>query len=240
MRRLQRNLTIEFISQETRIQPRLIKAMEEEDWKVFPARVYLEGFLRKYAALLGLDSADMMRRLAQSLGQPEKPLAIQPEVVRKEDPVKETEDSSRRSGGILILFGILLVAGVYFHNSGMTKSVFSRARVSPSPPPEPVAAPVAAPLSGHKFVVRAKQSVWTRVIVDGRVKFEGILPPGTEKLWTGESEFRLVTGYPAAVDVFADEEPLSVIEGGNAKLFRWPRDRSVPVSVNKSTGTLAP
>ncbi len=57
-RRRQKNYTLEMVSQETRISTRFLRALEEEKWQEFPAKVYMEGFLKKYAQFLALDGDD--------------------------------------------------------------------------------------------------------------------------------------------------------------------------------------
>ena len=80
-RRLQNNKTIEDVADATRIQAKFLKALEEERWAELPARVFLDGFLVKYAEFLGLDGQDLLRQLRQQLGQTDKPAFTNPEPV---------------------------------------------------------------------------------------------------------------------------------------------------------------
>ncbi len=80
-RRLQNNKTIEDVADATRIQAKFLKALEEERWAELPARVFLDGFLVKYAEFLGLDGKDLLRQLRQQLGQTDKPAFTNPEPV---------------------------------------------------------------------------------------------------------------------------------------------------------------
>ena len=58
--RLSRNVSLEEISNATRISVRYLTALEEEQMEVFPALVYLKGFLTQYARYLGLDPAKVV------------------------------------------------------------------------------------------------------------------------------------------------------------------------------------
>lgn len=53
--RLSREVSLEAISNATRISVRYLTAIEEEQMDVFPALVYLKGFLTQYARHIGLD-----------------------------------------------------------------------------------------------------------------------------------------------------------------------------------------
>jgi hypothetical protein len=54
------NFDLQTISAETRINPKILQAIEEEAREKFPPRVYLKGFLRSYARSLGLDPAPVV------------------------------------------------------------------------------------------------------------------------------------------------------------------------------------
>jgi cytoskeleton protein RodZ len=57
-----RNITLEEISQRTRISMRVLQALEEERWDELPADVYVRGFLRTYSRYLGLDENEVLVR----------------------------------------------------------------------------------------------------------------------------------------------------------------------------------
>lgn len=54
------NLTIEQIARETHVAKRFLKALEDEDFSVFPGETYAMGFLRSYAENLGLNPDEMI------------------------------------------------------------------------------------------------------------------------------------------------------------------------------------
>lgn len=67
--RVGRGLTIEQAAQDTRISPRFLEALEEEQFEALPAPVYVRGFLRSYANYLRLDATPLLARL-QDGGSP--------------------------------------------------------------------------------------------------------------------------------------------------------------------------
>ena len=53
--RLARGLTVQEISEETKIRAMMIECLENEDFAKLPATVYVRGFVIQYAQILGLD-----------------------------------------------------------------------------------------------------------------------------------------------------------------------------------------
>lgn len=68
-RREQKGLSIEDAHRDTRISVPMIRALEEDDHDVFDSEVYLKGFLRQYAAYLGLDGDQLWRDAAARAGR---------------------------------------------------------------------------------------------------------------------------------------------------------------------------
>jgi cytoskeleton protein RodZ len=59
--RKQKKVSLKKIALETKISSRYLQALEAETYDIFPAEVYLKGFLRTYAQYLGLDGEEMVR-----------------------------------------------------------------------------------------------------------------------------------------------------------------------------------
>jgi len=67
-----RNLTVEQVAEITKVRTDHIRAMEEGNFDVFSAPVYIRGFVRTYSALLKLDVPAMMAALDAELSQTKK------------------------------------------------------------------------------------------------------------------------------------------------------------------------
>ena len=66
------NLTVHQVADITKIRTDHIRALEQGDFNVFPAPVYIRGFVRTYATLLKLDVPETMAALDAELGRTEK------------------------------------------------------------------------------------------------------------------------------------------------------------------------
>jgi cytoskeletal protein RodZ len=67
-----RNLTVQQVVQITKIRTDHLAALEEGNFNVFSAPVYIRGFVRTYAALLKLDVPQIMAALDAELGATQK------------------------------------------------------------------------------------------------------------------------------------------------------------------------
>jgi cytoskeletal protein RodZ len=64
-----KKLTIEQVHDETKISVEVIESLEQEDFASFDSETYLRGFLRNYAAFLGLDASGLWSRLPRGDGE---------------------------------------------------------------------------------------------------------------------------------------------------------------------------
>ncbi|MEN6409773.1 MAG: RodZ domain-containing protein [Anaerolineaceae bacterium] len=59
--------------------------------------------------------------------------------------------------------------------------------------------------------VVAKARAWMRVTVDGRLTFQGRVPPGGAYTFTGSNQINLITGNAAALQVFFNQQDLGTL-----------------------------
>lgn len=64
--------TLEYVSQETRIPAKTLGYLETDNFEALPAKVYVKGFLRAYASLLGLDVEHILNKYEVQTGQTHK------------------------------------------------------------------------------------------------------------------------------------------------------------------------
>ena len=102
-----KNLSLEYISQETNISSRYLEALEREDFSSFPSEPYVIGFLRNYGDYLGLDQEEILSLY--------RSLRIQEQPVPMEQLLREPSRMPKVLIIIAIILGILaLGAGAYF------------------------------------------------------------------------------------------------------------------------------
>src|SRR6266702_8327747 len=67
-----KHLTVQQVAEITKIRGDHLRALEEGNFDVFSAPVYIRGFVRSYATLLKLDVPQIMAALDAELGQTQK------------------------------------------------------------------------------------------------------------------------------------------------------------------------
>jgi cytoskeleton protein RodZ len=108
--RERQGLSLDQVAVQTRIQPRHLLALEEEDFTNLPAKVFTKGFVRSYARTLGLDEEEALQLfLVSSSSFYERTEQEQPSV-----QIKLEAAHRRRWNWNLIWIFILIIGGAIF------------------------------------------------------------------------------------------------------------------------------
>ena len=102
--RLQRGVDLNDVSTELRIHYKHLLAIEEGRYTDLPGPAYVIGFLRSYAAYLGLDAADLVRRFKTETTEFD---------ARQELNALEPYDEGGVPTGALIALALALIVGAY-------------------------------------------------------------------------------------------------------------------------------
>src|ERR1700756_1879884 len=100
-----REVTLEEITQATRIGPRFLEALENEDWAQLPGGVFNRGFVRSVARYLGLDEEAFLAEYDLAHGAHVPPAPPYPE--------DRIPSMPRWVPFVLILGALVLLAGLY-------------------------------------------------------------------------------------------------------------------------------
>lgn len=114
------NLTVHQVADITKIRTDHIRALEQGNFNVFSAPVYIRGFVRSYATLLKLDVAQTMTALGAELGRTEKFSEPPPLTEPKRGPLDfvmlQLSKVDWRKGliGLGAVLGIAIIASAFF------------------------------------------------------------------------------------------------------------------------------
>jgi cytoskeletal protein RodZ len=113
--RAAQNLTIEKLAEVTKIRGDHLRALEEGNYDMFVAPVYIRGFVRTYSTLLKLDVPQVMADLDAELGQTRKfaeppPLSAQPRGVVDAIMLQLSKIDWRKGATGLVLAVVMVVA----------------------------------------------------------------------------------------------------------------------------------
>jgi cytoskeleton protein RodZ len=149
-------LTIDAVSQQLKLAPRQVQALEDDDFAQLPGRTFVRGFMRNYARLLRLDADAVLASLPEASAAPslDRPSLTSTTRAIGELPADlPSKPSSARWAIPLALVAILAIAAAYEFGRPLAErgrlalAERSAAPAAPAPvaAPEPAAAPAPPP-----------------------------------------------------------------------------------------------
>lgn len=100
--------TVERIADELHLRPSIVTAMEEENYELLPGDIFLKGYIRSYARLVGLSENDVVQLLDQHLSR-------EADLEAQTKHIKGKQKRKKHSKYALILLLIAIVSGVVFY-----------------------------------------------------------------------------------------------------------------------------
>lgn len=211
--RRQKGLSIGQVCKGTKINQRVISAIEEDNFEVLTP-VYMKSFLKMYAKFLGLDTEQILRQYYEYTGQmPQE--SVKPKILETEknkttfeDLLKDAFEFLREKRKLILIF-LLIVFALFLFNRlilGRVRRSSKAARLKQEAVQEQARSKVeiisAVKLSDTlRLSVRAKADCWMRVKVDGKLIFQTTLNKGEFESWEAGEKIELKLGYPAGVDI---------------------------------------
>ena len=212
-----REVTLEEITSATRIGPRFLEALENEEWEKLPGGVFNRGFVRSVARYLGLDEESFLA---------EYDLAHGP-VVPPPRPNNANHFSSRPKWlpiaailGFLIVLAVLITGGVYAWHYYAAHRPAKQSILSPVPTqstpgllPNTVALAV-LPAEASRTIsaqtpdrtqspldlfVSLSEATHLRILADGKLLVEADLPSGFNRHFPANERFEITAANSSAV-----------------------------------------
>lgn len=109
--RQKKQFTIEEVAAATRIPPEALQAIEAGHRHLLPVMVFTKGFVKLYAAHLGLDQAEVLERFSEEWGTPEN---TAPAVLSGERMAESSPFLLSSRFYLLLMLAALVAALVYF------------------------------------------------------------------------------------------------------------------------------
>jgi len=218
MLRLEKKISLEQVSEETRIGLGMLKLIEKEEHDKLPAEVFVKGFLRAYAGAIGADGGEAVRRYESRL-----------EVVHK---LSGSQAKTGLSGSalwwklILILvlyFGLILLSlyGIAFIEAYSSRQTMLEAQVSGERPPatnahspknlEAVGDSEDSASDKYRLRITAREETWMKIIADNGESSEYRLNAGEQLELEASSNFNLLIGNAAGVKITLNDKEIPVL-----------------------------
>ena len=228
-------ITLEEASETTKIGVSYLKALEDDQIRVFANQAYLRGFLRIYAAYLGLDSADVSRMYDKLFGVKNE----KPEPACK--PVTPARTPRRLMSLKKLLFPAFLLAVIL-----ITATFFKR---PPSPPVRPLQPAVAAaPPLQNAAVQMVQSSVRKGTVVEytpaPKAKRPPAEPADPEITATSKLPTDAAKGFILKVKVTQGGTLTATVDGSGSQQYEltigdvivWKAEKSVTLELSNAGG----
>jgi cytoskeleton protein RodZ len=220
-----REVTLQEITSATRIGPRFLEALENEEWEKLPGGVFNRGFVRSIARYLGLDEEALLG---------EYDLAHGAQVPTSDHPEQKVESPAKWKPFVAIVATLFILAAVvigavfawkhFAVHRGAKPSPAASAPAPPSPAPSessppPITAQPASSLTSTSaavpspkksppssaasgpldLLVSASAATHLLVLADGRVAFYDKVHPGQNQHFSAEQGFEVTAADSGAV-----------------------------------------
>ncbi|NJL81257.1 MAG: helix-turn-helix domain-containing protein [Richelia sp. RM2_1_2] len=225
--REEKSIHIEEIAAKILVRPVFLSALEEGRFEELPEAVYIQGFIRRYGDILGLDGT--------GLGHEFGSIACPPPI-----PQENSNLGNRPNIHIpLAVPYILLIIGAslglfyllspkpaeqavsqsqYSSNVSEEKNLPESTTSSSAAVPKPTPTPTLTPIEGVKVSLDAQAESWVRVTTDEKKVFEGTLQKGDKKSFTAKEKLTIRSGNPAAVMIGVNQsQPVPLGSDNNPK-----------------------
>ncbi|QLE57926.1 RodZ family helix-turn-helix domain-containing protein [Nostoc sp. TCL26-01] len=229
--RQEQSIRIEEVAAKTHIRLYFLQALDAGKFAELPEPVYIQGFIRRYADILGLDG----QALANSF------TVNPPPIESPNNPPKSESKPNIRIPLFIPYLGLLAVAAIaliYILNPKLISQSLAKKQASTvtktqqtKPPakkpnsvvtnPQPATpSPIATSLTNSQTVtpsptangnlavtLELQGKSWLQVKADGKTEFIGELSKGERRTWTAKKQLTVRSGNAGAVLVSVNEQP---------------------------------
>ena len=219
--RVAKNISLETIAANTHISKRLLSAIEAGDTTELPEPFYVKALVAKFARQIGaevsfeVEATNSLQGMSNRSDSRTKPRSL-------------GWNFQLRSHHLYLIYVLLVVVCV----KGITSFV-ERPVVVERPPESPAidSAPELIPPTSElaqqpkttpQFVssnnsesvsvgINLQERCWLKVMVDGQVAFEGVLPKGTQRQWTGQKQVTIRAGNAGGVVISFNNQQQKIL-----------------------------
>jgi cytoskeletal protein RodZ len=212
--RLEKKISLEQVAEQTRIGLGNLLLVEQEDHEQLPAEVFVKGFLRSYAAAVGADGDEAVRRYESRLGVVHK-------IAESEASVGKSD--TRLAWKLLISLGMLfciiaasiLVISFLHHSETLPSrkpSAADNQTVSGEAPQNVNTKQDSDEAAPKKLVLQiiALEDTWIKVMIDGKDSTKYELNSGDEIELEASAGYNLLIGNAGGIRLTLNKDPVAI------------------------------
>lgn len=208
--RQEQNLSLDKVAAKTLIQRRLLQAIEAGQLNELPEPIYTQGLIKRYADMLGLNGEELSSSFPTGYTQ----LSIKPSW---RIPTVQLRPIHLY---LLYIFVIICAVNALSHMLSPELQASSSHQEKQEPPLDQGRLPRSANLASVstspnaaskttkpvRIDITLKAPSWIRVVADGKMQFEGLLPEGTQRTWVAQEQLTVRAGNAGGVLVTFNQE----------------------------------
>jgi cytoskeletal protein RodZ len=216
--RIQKQISLEQVAEETRIRLAILRALEQEDFGQLPPDVFAIGFLKAYARAVGADGNEAVQRYYAQRQLQQQTLQPPPEPRRR--------SLSGKLILVLTMLAVLIAACLIAYQqwreapaatTPVTSTPIANGSVSPpaelsanQPPSDATKGYSIPPTSRHLLMIAAHENSWVKVVIDQGPASEHKLKAGDQLRLEARTGFNLLIGNVGGVKLILDNQPVTI------------------------------
>jgi cytoskeleton protein RodZ len=208
-KREEKGLTLDNISSNLCLKGSLLKSIEAGDWEDLPHRVYVRGYIRKYANLLGVYS-EVMPYLTEDTIQSNAEKTNNKTIERQDKkqllfilPKKTPKAMLLYAVAITLILAFFLVKGEKKQSLEMSK-LENSIQVTNSISENDGKRTIPNFIDTKKLMITCHERTWISVIIDGTEKKEFTLKPQEVVILNAKEKFDLLIGNAGGIKLLLD------------------------------------
>ena len=213
-----KNISLSTVADRTHISKRLLEAIEAGDVTKLPEPFYVRALVNKFAEEIGATEIDLDLSSSDADNTPTNDI---PQTQNKYRPHFQL-----RSRHLYLLYILLVLISVRGIAALVERPVVVDRTPLPTNPEvkssepavqfeQPEVVPQLISQSSNPQAVTVginlQERCWLKVMVDGKVDFEGTLPQGTRRSWTGDREVTIRAGNAGGVAISFNNQQQKVL-----------------------------
>lgn len=216
-----KHLSVLEIADTTKISTRALEALEENDVAQLPGGIFTRGFVRSYAAEVGLDPEQTLRDYLAQLPTEEIAEGTGRDNRSHEHDVYQSQQRMARTVLTLVPVGVAVAALLFFFwirgvpsGTGTPAAPARAVEPEPAPPPrldrsvrvDPPTLIEPVPRAPLSIVLRPRGDCWVSLRLDGELAVRRLMRAGERESYEADDEIVLIIGDAGAFAFAINEQ----------------------------------
>ena len=210
--RVEKGISLDEVSEETRIRIDTLRLIEKEDHDRLPSEVFVKGFLRAYAEAIGIDGGETVRRYTSSINAYQATARSETDFARLS--TRFWPHLLLSLGAMICIITLSVFATSVFHSPLQADNqVNTNAGEDNNKNDSELESDLVGKPSEKSLLLSiiTIETTWIKVIIDGRKPKEYSLKPGDRLEFEAFTGFNLLIGNATGVQLILNDKPIEVL-----------------------------